>query len=228
MKTRFDYLGLSTDDKPTNEAVNGSTFKEVDTSKLYIFYNGEWYEKESSGGGGADLSLYFKPTIKKGTQYVQGLSSMILTIPETTTVEGDSLDYAFTLFTSLTSVPLLDTSNVTSMLSMFDTCIALETIPLLDTSKVTNFRQFCADCYALKNVPILDTSSATNMLYMFKSCSELTNDSLNNILKMCINATAYTGTKTLQIIGLSGLQATTCQGLSNYDDFIASGWTTGY
>lgn len=45
MKTRFDYLGLSEEDKPTNEAVNGSTYYEVDTSKLYIFYNGEWYEQ---------------------------------------------------------------------------------------------------------------------------------------------------------------------------------------
>lgn len=180
------------------------------------------------GSGGADLSIYFKPSIKKGTQYVQGLTNMILTIPENTEVSGTSLDYAFTAYTSLQSVPLLDTSNVTSMLSMFEACSSLETIPLFDTSKVTNFRQFCSDCYGLKNVPILDTSSATNMLYMFRSCDELTNGSLNNIMKMCINATAYTGTKTLQIIGLSSLQATTCQGLSNYADFIEAGWTTGY
>lgn len=45
MKTRFDYLGLSTEDKPTEKAVNGSTYYEVDTSKFYIYYDGEWYEQ---------------------------------------------------------------------------------------------------------------------------------------------------------------------------------------
>lgn len=45
-KTRMDYLGLSTDDKPTEEAVNGSTYYEVDTSEFYIYYEGTWYEQE--------------------------------------------------------------------------------------------------------------------------------------------------------------------------------------
>ena len=44
-KTRFDFLGLSTESKPTDKAVNGSTFFEVDTSTLYIFYIDEWYEQ---------------------------------------------------------------------------------------------------------------------------------------------------------------------------------------
>lgn len=44
-KTRFDYLGLSTDTKPENE-VDGSTFYEVDTSAFFISYNGTWYEQE--------------------------------------------------------------------------------------------------------------------------------------------------------------------------------------
>lgn len=42
---RKDYLGLSTDDKP-EEAVDGNTFYEVDTSKFYIMYGGTWYEQE--------------------------------------------------------------------------------------------------------------------------------------------------------------------------------------
>lgn len=45
-KTRFDYLRLSTEDKPTEEAVDGSTLYEVDTGAFYIFYKGEWYEQE--------------------------------------------------------------------------------------------------------------------------------------------------------------------------------------
>lgn len=52
---RWDFIGLSTDTKPTsaNEKVtNGSTYYESDTSKYYVYYEGTWYEKTSSGGGG--------------------------------------------------------------------------------------------------------------------------------------------------------------------------------
>lgn len=56
IKYRYDFIGLSTDEKPTpttsNEVVDGSTYYESDTSKLYVWYSGEWYEKTSSGGGG--------------------------------------------------------------------------------------------------------------------------------------------------------------------------------
>lgn len=63
---------------------------------------------------------------------------------------------------------------------------------------------------------------------MFKNCTSLSNDSLNNILAMLTNATAYTGTKTLKYIGLSETQATTCTTLSNWTACETAGWTTGY
>ena len=40
---RNDYLGLSTEAKPS-PVVDGTTFFEVDTEKFYIYYKGEWYE----------------------------------------------------------------------------------------------------------------------------------------------------------------------------------------
>ena len=43
---RVDLLGLSTDTKPT-DVPNGSTFIEVDTSKYYIFWLGDWYEQNA-------------------------------------------------------------------------------------------------------------------------------------------------------------------------------------
>lgn len=49
-KTRWDFIGLSADSKPTSEnpkVTNGSTFYEADTSKLYIWVNDTWYEKTS-------------------------------------------------------------------------------------------------------------------------------------------------------------------------------------
>ena len=53
---RWDFIGLSTDTKPTPETsekvVDGSTFYCSDNSKLYVFYKDTWYEKTVSGGGG--------------------------------------------------------------------------------------------------------------------------------------------------------------------------------
>ena len=37
-------VGLSTDTKPT-DLPNGTTFLEVNTKKIYVIYNGTWYEQ---------------------------------------------------------------------------------------------------------------------------------------------------------------------------------------
>ena len=100
MKTRFDYLGLSTDDKPTEKAVNGSTFKEVDTSKFYIFYNGEWYYKlkknqPSEEKTGENITInntikfkFINPPIPRGNTTQDGTPSPSSEI-EVETVTGD-------------------------------------------------------------------------------------------------------------------------------------------
>ena len=52
---RWDFIGLSTDNKPTADNVKvteGSTFYESDTSKYYIWHKDRWYEKVVEGGGG--------------------------------------------------------------------------------------------------------------------------------------------------------------------------------
>lgn len=49
--TRWDFIGLSSEEKPdatSNKVVDGSTFYEADTSKLYIWVNDQWYEKTSN------------------------------------------------------------------------------------------------------------------------------------------------------------------------------------
>lgn len=63
---RWDFIGLSTDTKPdaTNPKVaNGSTYYEPDTSKLYVWYNNEWYEKTATGGGGYELPIASSTTL---------------------------------------------------------------------------------------------------------------------------------------------------------------------
>ena len=50
-KTRWDFIGLSTDEKPSStnpKVTDGSTFYEADTSKLFIWTQGQWYEKTSN------------------------------------------------------------------------------------------------------------------------------------------------------------------------------------
>jgi hypothetical protein len=59
---RWDFVGLSTDTKPTPEespkVVNGSTYYESDTSKLFVFYKDTWYERKPlGGGGGGDITV---------------------------------------------------------------------------------------------------------------------------------------------------------------------------
>ena len=53
---RWDFVGLSTDTKPTPETsekvVDGSTFYCSDTSKLYVFCKDTWYERKALGSGG--------------------------------------------------------------------------------------------------------------------------------------------------------------------------------
>jgi len=38
-----DYVALSTEEKPVENMVDGSTLLEVDTSTIYVFYQGTWY-----------------------------------------------------------------------------------------------------------------------------------------------------------------------------------------
>lgn len=72
---RWDFIGLSTDTKPdsTNPKVaNGSTYYESDTSKFYVWYNNQWYEK-TAGGGGYELPIASASTLG-GVKVGEGLS----------------------------------------------------------------------------------------------------------------------------------------------------------
>lgn len=130
----------------------------------------------------------------------------------------------------ITSIDLFDTSELTTFRSFFNRCTNLETIPLFDTSNVTDFRDAFSYCDYLRNIPIFNTSKATNMTGMFTLSTGLTDESLDNILQMCINATAYTGTKTLLQLGIQPAYypTTRIEALPHYQDFLTAGWTIGY
>lgn len=134
--------------------------------------------------------------------------------------------------TRITSSPNLSHANyITSTQGMFNGCANLKTVNSINTSRVTAMESMFSFCSSLEDVPILNTSlcsGAYSLSSMFQGCTALTNESLNNILAMCISATSYTGTKTLATLGLTSTQATTCQSLSNWNAFVNAGWSTGY
>lgn len=124
----------------------------------------------------------------------------------------------------LEEVPLFDTTNVENMEAMLFACEKLKEVPAFNTSKVTSMYNMCRGCYKLVTVPQLDTTNVTNMSSMFYGCYALSDESLNNILAMCISATQISNKK-LSYIGLSTTQIAKCKTLSNYQAFIDAGWT---
>lgn len=44
---RADLIGLSTEAKPQENVIDGTTFYEVDTTNFFIFYKGTWYNQNS-------------------------------------------------------------------------------------------------------------------------------------------------------------------------------------
>ena len=168
------------------------------------------------------------------TRNVTDMNSMfafctnLTTIPLLDTSRAIYMRNMFDGCTNLTTIPLLNTSSVTYMEFMFYGCTNLTEIPQLNTSKVTNMNSVFGSCTNLTTIPLLDMSSVTYMGSTFYGCTSLSDESLNNILAMCANATSYNGTKTLKNIGLASEQATKCTTLSNYSAFTSAGWTTGY
>ena len=109
-------------------------------------------------------------------EWAVGIGKTHQTITEITVpmeVVGPSLQGLFQFCSSLTSVPELDTSQVTNMQSMFDSCQALMSVPDLDTSQVTDMRNMFYQCSSLTTIPSLDSGHANDVQYMFSGCSSL-------------------------------------------------------
>lgn len=103
-------------------------------------------------------------------------------------------------------------------------------MPLVDTSNITSVDNAFTGCSRLQYVPILNFSKVSVMSNIFNSCNGLSNEAIDNILQICIGATSYTGTKTLKYLGFtsSRYSASAIQALPHYQSFIDAGWTIGY
>lgn len=77
-------------------------------------------------------------------------------------------------FSTSTTIPPIDTSNVVDFSKMFYACRTITTIPNINTSKATNMERMFEECNALTSIPQLDTSNVTNMHNMFYWCNSIT------------------------------------------------------
>ena len=88
---RWDFIGLSTDTKPTPETsekvVDGSTFYCSDNSKLYVYCKDDWYERKPLGEGGG------------GTTYTAGTGIDIT--DDTISVDTDTIQEKLTAGTGI-------------------------------------------------------------------------------------------------------------------------------
>lgn len=87
------------------------------------------------------------------------------------------MDRLFSKGKYIQSLPLFDTSSVTTMDNFIQNTknsnSVLTTLPKFDTSKVTNFTSMCEGNVNLINVPKFDISSATTLTRMFYQCTGL-------------------------------------------------------
>ena len=236
-KTFYGKNGVENGTLPTNVS---NSFTDTNTevyAKIQAQYNNMQPRVLTDQDKTIDKSINIIPCKSDGTPLldtssVTNMDNMfevcknLINIPVLDTSNVTSMSHMFYNCTNLTSIPQLNTSSVTNMQGMVSGCTLLTSIPLLDTNSVTSMYGMFYNCTNLTSIPQLNTSSVTIMQGMFYNCTSLSNESLNNILYMCVHSA--TTTKTLKYIGLTQEQANICKTLSNYSAFTSAGWTTGY
>lgn len=110
---RWDFIGLSTDNKPTPETsekvVDGSTYYCSDNSKLYVWYKTQWYERKPLGGGGGGGSYtagtgidITDDTISVDTTTIQAK----LTAGDNITITDDTISATDTTYTAGSNITI--------------------------------------------------------------------------------------------------------------------------
>lgn len=117
----------------------------------------------------------------------------------------------------------------TSCIGMFNSA-RVTGIPLFDTSLVTSMQSFCYSASYIVDIPKFNTTSittSTGVQNMFYQCSQLSQQSVDNILQMCIDLSSkFTGS--LNYLWNHNLPTTIsdkAQNSSYYQAFLDSGWT---
>lgn len=191
---------------------NCGKIEELDVSEWNVsnLSNLESFFRDCKSLTSLDLSTWDISNVTRMDYIFNGCNSLTnINISNWNTSKLEQLLYTFLNCSSLVSLDISNWNvrNVESMVNMFFGCTNLTNI---DLSK-----WYLAKCTDINN--------------SFKGCTSLSNNSLNSILLMCSKASRVSsGFKTLKRIGLTETQAETCKTLSNWDAFVAAGWSTGY
>ena len=188
----FALPNFTTDGQVTVDWGDGTN--ETLTTAEHTFSNGSGYHEI---GFKLDSGTYFQPQIINNATYKDrviaigpGPASMVVNVraifhgctnlkifdANINAENGNSNFFrAFTGCTSLKSVPLIDTSGVTSWRQAFNNCSSLTKLPLFDTSSATALQVTFAGCSALTEFPLIDTSNVTGTVTdCWNGCSSLT------------------------------------------------------
>ena len=139
--------------------------------------------------------------------------------------------FNFQSCSSMTEIANLDFSKCTSFYRTFYYCMKLKKLPdSLSNVNFTNIQNLAYSCSVLTYVPELNLTNCTGWRNAFSDCYNLTDESLNNILKSLAKTTYSYGTKTLKEVGFvsSRYPASRFEALPYYETFISKGWSIGY
>lgn len=181
--------------------------------------------------GFEDISLSSTTSLADIFNYCSNLTTVV--IGDTSTITN--FQAMFGHCPAITTIPTIDTSNGTNLAYMFSDCTSLVTAPTLNTGKAENVTEMFCRNYVLENVPVYTASKVTNFSNMFLGCKALTDQSLDNILQMCISATSYAGQKSLAQLGFKKVidnvevyPVSRWMDLPHYTAFTQQNWIIGY
>lgn len=124
-------------------------------------------------------------------------------------------------------------TTATDCRSVFEGCAKLTEVPYLETSKATTMAYFCNGCSSLVTLPEYDTSSvsAAGLGDFIKNCRNLSDESLDNMLKMCLKSKVLTNAaaswRQLSSVGFTAAQLDRCLEMDSYKACLAAGWSRG-
>jgi hypothetical protein len=114
--------------------------------------------------------------------------SAVATDAGSSTLSGvTNFNSAWSSCASLSSFPLIDTSNATSMVATWKSCTSLSLFPLLNTSNVGSFGSAFLNC-PIKSFPLIDTSKCTNFSSMLYGTKIVDAPLLNTLSGINFNA----------------------------------------
>lgn len=204
------------------------------TGKSDTFKPGEMAQViDSIKTGGEDYNIKIDTNFSPSSG--NGLRTIITKIASIDTSKIKNLNGFFAYCSNLEEIPPI-VINTGIIEYMFRDCKKIKNIDIdfsYAFSITTSLQYLFHNCNELESISfgnIDDIQRSKNLgtyIDMFTGCNSLNEETLNEILRL-LPKLRPVSPSSLKSFGLSSNQATICQRLSNYAEFIAAGWTTGY